>query len=47
MVFHYNQEDFSVFIDLHIHEMNYSKDSYLSLEEIVTIAKQHGLGGVQ
>ena len=35
-----------MFIDLHIHELNYSKDSYLALEEIVTIAKQHGLGAV-
>ena len=35
-----------MFIDLHIHEMSYSKDSYLSLEEIVSIAKQHGLGAV-
>ena len=35
-----------MFIDLHMHEMNYSEDSFLSLEEIVTIAKRRGLDAV-
>ena len=35
-----------MFIDLHVHEMNYSKDSFLSLDEIVTIAKKRGLDAV-
>lgn len=35
-----------MFIDLHMHEKTYSKDSFLSLEEIVTIAKGRGLHGV-
>lgn len=33
-------------IDLHMHESRYSKDSSLSLEEIVTIAKRQGLDGI-
>lgn len=36
----------SVFIDLHVHEKNYSTDSFLSLEEIVTLAKKRGLDAV-
>jgi len=32
-----------VFIDLHMHEKNYSLDSHLSLEEMVEIAKKRGL----
>ena len=35
-----------MFIDLHMHEMRYSKDSFLSLEEIVAIAKKKGLDGI-
>lgn len=35
-----------MFIDLHIHEMNYSKDSFLKLDEIVEIAKRRGLDAV-
>ena len=35
-----------VFIDLHMHEMRYSKDSQLSLEEMVTIAKKRGLDAI-
>lgn len=33
-------------VDLHIHERTYSKDSYLSLKEIVSLAKSKGLDGV-
>lgn len=33
-----------MFIDLHMHEMTYSKDSFLALEEIVSIAKTRGWG---
>ena len=29
-------------IDLHIHEKQFSKDSFLALEEIVEIAKEKG-----
>lgn len=35
-----------MFIDLHMHEMRYSKDSHLSLEEMVTIAKRRGLDAI-
>lgn len=35
-----------MFIDLHMHEMTYSKDSFLALEEIVKIAKEKGLDGI-
>lgn len=35
-----------MFIDLHMHEMRNSKDSFLTLEEIVEIAKRKGLGGI-
>lgn len=35
-----------MFIDLHMHEMTYSKDSFLELDEIVRIAKEKGLGAV-
>lgn len=35
-----------MFIDLHMHEMTYSKDSYLKLDEIVKIAKMRGLQGI-
>lgn len=35
-----------MFIDLHMHEKRYSKDSFLTLEEIVKIAKQKGLDAV-
>ncbi len=35
-----------MFIDLHVHEKNYSKDSFLSLEEIVEIAKKRGLDAI-
>ncbi len=31
-----------MFLDMHMHEMTYSKDSFLALDEIVTIAKQKG-----
>ena len=33
-------------IDLHMHEKTFSGDSFLSLEEIVTLAKQRGLDAV-
>lgn len=33
-------------IDMHLHERTYSTDSFLSLEEIVAIAKARGLDGV-
>lgn len=35
-----------MFIDLHIHEKTYSKDSFLALDEIVEIAKKRGLDGI-
>ncbi|MCI8581149.1 MAG: PHP domain-containing protein [Dorea sp.] len=35
-----------MFIDVHMHEMTYSKDSFLKLDEIVKIAKDKGLGAV-
>mgnify|MGYP000258372973 FL=1 len=35
-----------MFIDLHMHECTYSKDSHLKLEEIVELAKKRGLGAV-
>ncbi len=35
-----------MFIDLHIHESNYSKDSFLKLREIVEMAKKRGLDGI-
>ena len=34
-----------MFIDVHMHEMTYSKDSFLKLDEIVKIAKNKGLEG--
>ena len=33
-------------IDLHMHESTFSSDSFLSLEEIVRIARQRGLEGI-
>ena len=35
-----------VLIDLHIHEKQFSKDSFLALEEIVEIAKEKGLDAI-
>lgn len=35
-----------MFIDTHMHEMTFSKDSFLKLDEIVRIAKEKGLGAV-
>ena len=35
-----------MFIDTHMHEMTYSKDSFLSLDVMVQIAKLKGLGGI-
>ncbi len=35
-----------MFIDVHMHEMTYSKDSFLKLDEIVRIAKEKGLGAL-
>ena len=35
-----------MFLDMHMHEMTYSKDSFLALDEIVAIAKEKGLDGV-
>lgn len=35
-----------MFVDTHMHEMTYSKDSFLSLDEMVRIAKQKGLGAI-
>lgn len=35
-----------MFIDTHMHEMTFSKDSFLSLDEMVQIGKQKGLGGI-
>lgn len=35
-----------MFIDMHMHEMTYSKDSFLRLDEIVQIAREKGLGAI-
>lgn len=35
-----------MFIDLHMHEMTYSKDSVLRLEQMVALAKKRGLHGI-
>lgn len=35
-----------MFIDTHMHEMTYSKDSFLTLKQMITIAKEKGLGGI-
>lgn len=35
-----------MFLDMHMHELTYSKDSFLTLDEIVTIARQKGLDGI-
>ena len=35
-----------MFIDMHMHEMRYSKDSFLMLEEIVEIARKRGLDAI-
>lgn len=35
-----------MFIDLHMHEMTFSKDSHLKLDEMVLIAKMRGLQGI-
>ena len=35
-----------MFVDTHMHECTYSTDSFLSLKEIVEIAKQKGLDGI-
>ena len=35
-----------MFIDMHMHEMTYSKDSFLKLDQIVSIAREKGLGAV-
>ena len=33
-------------VDLHMHEATYSSDSFLSLEEIATVARERGLNGI-
>lgn len=35
-----------MFIDLHMHEKTCSKDSFLSLEEMVELAKKRVLGAI-
>lgn len=35
-----------MFIDTHMHEMTYSPDSFLELEEMVRIGKEKGLGAL-
>lgn len=35
-----------MFIDTHMHEMTYSPDSFLKLEEMVRIGKEKGLGAL-
>ena len=35
-----------MFIDTHMHECTYSKDSYLKLADMVEVAKSRGLGGI-
>ena len=36
-----------MFIDTHMHEMTYSPDSFLKLEEMVRIGKAKGLGAIR
>lgn len=33
-------------IDMHMHEMTYSRDSFLKLDEIVRIARERGLDAI-
>ena len=33
-------------IDMHMHEMTFSKDSFLKLDEMVRIAKEKGLDAI-
>ena len=33
-------------IDMHMHEMRYSKDSFLCLEQMVELARSRGLDGI-
>lgn len=35
-----------MFIDTHMHEMTFSKDSFLKLDEMVRIAREKGLGAI-
>lgn len=35
-----------MFIDMHMHEKTYSEDSFLSLDEMVRIAREKGLGAI-
>lgn len=35
-----------MFLDMHMHEMTYSKDSFLTLDQIAVIAKEKGLDGI-
>ncbi|WP_461813099.1 PHP domain-containing protein [Faecalimonas sp.] len=35
-----------MFIDMHMHECTYSKDSYLKLADMVEVAKRRGLDGI-
>lgn len=35
-----------MFIDMHMHESRFSKDSFLKLEEMVELAKERGLGAM-
>lgn len=35
-----------MFIDMHSHELRYSKDSFLMLEQMVELAKRRGLDGI-
>lgn len=37
---------FFMLIDVHMHEMTYSKDSFLKLDEIVAIAREKGLDAI-
>ena len=35
-----------MFIDMHMHESTFSKDSFLKLDEMVELAKERGLGAI-
>lgn len=35
-----------MFLDMHMHELTYSKDSFLALEDMVRIARSKGLDGI-
>lgn len=45
-LYDHQEGEYHMFIDTHMHEMTYSKDSFLKLDEMVRIAREKGLGGI-